>query len=74
MKLSVKLVVLLLLLILFFCVSDGSFDVGKVVVVGVGVVQVVILDENSVKQVVFLVVKEMDSKIQVVVDSSFYVQ
>ncbi|MGB3624018.1 M48 family metallopeptidase [Ketobacter sp. MCCC 1A13808] len=74
MKLSAKLVVLLLSLTLFSCASDGSFDAGKAVAVGAGVAQAVTLDENSVKQAASLAAKEMDSKTQVAADSSPYAQ
>ena len=72
MKLSVFLLVLGLVLGTAGCASDGSFDSGKALAVGAGVLHAATLDENSVKQTAALTAKEMDSKNKVAPANSPY--
>ena len=74
MKVTAFLLALGLVLGSAGCASDGSFDSGKALAVGAGVLQAVTLDENSVKQTASLTAKEMDSKNKVAPANSPYTQ
>ena len=74
MKITAFLLALGLVLGSAGCASDGSFDSGKAMAVGAGVLQAVTLDENSVKQTASLTAKEMDSKNKVAPANSPYTQ
>ena len=61
-----------LLLLLAGCASDGSFDAGKAVMLGAGVLQATTLDEDEVKQAATLAAQEMDSQQQIAAANNPY--
>lgn len=60
------------LVLLTGCAADGSFDSGKALGVGAGVLQAVTLDEASVKQTAALAAQKMDSEAKVPAASNPY--
>ena len=74
MKFQTFICTILTALVLGGCASDGSFDSGKAMAVGAGVLQAVTLDEGSVKQTASLTAKEMDGKNKVAAANSAYAQ
>lgn len=61
-----------LVILLCSCTPSGEFDVGKAVGVGVGALQVAMLDEGTVKQAASLSAREMDEKNKVAGPESPY--
>lgn len=61
-----------LLLLLTCCTPSGEFDTGKALGVGVGALQVAMLDEGTVKQAATLSAKELDAEHEVAEADNLY--
>ena len=72
MYLRYPLVLFSLIVMLSGCTASGEFDAGKALGVGVGALQVAMLDEGTVKQAASLSAKEMDVQNQVAGPDNLY--